>query len=142
MGARGIPLNTNTRDDSVTEVNFQSDQAFTNFKSEHKPECGKDAVRKNLLEAFKEEQLERQMSNREIARTHRATLKEQVMNQERLECPVQAEGVKKENVDLYKSMQSHLAKSFNQPISGFEDQSSQFSFKACSEHFRKYNSTY
>ena len=75
MGARGLPLNsvnTGAKDESVTEVNFQSEAPLTNFKSDHKL----SAVKKNLLEAFREEQLERQMSNREIARTHRAALKE------------------------------------------------------------------
>jgi hypothetical protein len=60
------------------------------------------------------------MSNREIVRTHRVTLKERVMQQEKLECPVKAEGVKKENVDMYRSMQSQI-RSDKQGVSGFED---------------------
>jgi hypothetical protein len=46
------------------------------------------------------------MSNREIIKTHRVTLKDRVMQQERLECPIKAEGVKKENAEMYRSMQS------------------------------------
>jgi len=58
------------------------------------------------LEAFREEQLEWQMSNREIVKTHRVTLKERVVQQEKLECPVRAEGVKKDEVEMYRSMQT------------------------------------
>jgi hypothetical protein len=62
---------------SLTEVNFISDQIGNNLSSAcNKNGIEREHLKKNLLDAFKDEKFERQISNRSVAQTHRTLLKE------------------------------------------------------------------